>query len=82
MCFGKVKLPDLSKVRLTGPNVEADPGYERYAERGEKDSIRVHMTEIDKTIGISGTASVQFYNRMELGEKVEFLRQYVLDMCK
>lgn len=79
---GRLSIPDLSKVRLTGQNVEADPGYERYAEHGEKDSIRVHMAEIDKTIGISRTASVQFYNKMELDEKVEFLRQYVLDMCK
>lgn len=80
--LGKLSIPDLSNVRLTGQNVEVDPGYGRYAKHGEKDSIRVYMADIDKTIGISRTASVQFYNKMELDEKVEFLRQYILDMCK
>lgn len=80
--LGRMSTPDINKVRLTGQNVEADPGYARYAAHGEKDSIRVHLATIGRTIGISGTASVRFYARMELGEKVEFLRQYILDMCK
>lgn len=80
--LGKLSTPDINKVRLTGQNVEADPGYERYAAHGEKDSIRVHLAEIDKTIGITSAASVQFYNKLDIGEKVEFLRYYVLDMCK
>ena len=79
--LSNLSMPGVKKVRLAGMRVEDDPGYQRYDGHGEKDSIQVYLPATGMHIAVNGSASVRFYRNLEIDEQIEFLREYILDMC-
>lgn len=77
----EMQIPALSGASLNGPEIGANPYFQKFDKHGQKNSVRVRLPALGMTLSINREASLHFYTSHELREQISFIRRHIVPLC-